>query len=67
MRGAGLAQFTIRLANPSFDHLPRLQRQFATEADAPPRHLDALAAWRALRLNLAASDVAEAVLIEEDA
>ena len=57
---------TIRRANPSFDHLPSLRRQLATEAETARRDPDALASWRALRLNGGASDTAESVLIEAD-
>ena len=57
---------TIRRANPSLAHLPSLQRQLATEAETARRDPDALASWRALRLNGGASDTAESVLIEAD-
>ena len=57
---------TIRRANPSLAHLPSLQRQLAAEAETARRDPDALASWRALRLNGGASDTAEAVLIEAD-
>ena len=57
---------TIRRANPSAAHLPSLQRQLATEAEAARRDPDALAAWRALRLNAGTDDTSRSVLLDAD-
>ena len=57
---------TIRRANPSAAHLPSLQRQLATEAEAARRDPDALAAWRALRLNGGTDDTERSVLLDAD-
>ena len=57
---------TIRRANPSYDHLPSLQRQLATEAADARRDPDALASWRALRLNQGTHDVSRSVLVDAD-
>ena len=58
---------TLRRANPSFDHLPSLRAQLAEEAVDARRDPDALASWRALRLNQGTSDVARSVLLDADA
>ena len=55
---------TMRRANPSFDHLPSLRAQLAEEAVDARRDPDALASWRALRLNQGTSDVARSVLLD---
>ena len=58
---------TLRRANPSYDHLPSLQAQLAEEAVDARRDPDALASWRALRLNQGTDDVSRAVLLDADA
>ena len=58
---------TLRRANPSYDHLPSLRAQLAEEAIDARRDPDALAAWRALRLNQGTDDVSRAVLLDADA
>ena len=55
---------TMRRANPSFDHLPSLRAQLAEEAVDARRDPDALASWRALRLNLGTDDTARSVLLD---
>ena len=57
---------TIRRANPSYDHLPSLQRQLAAEVEAARRDPDALASWRALRLNGGTDDTEVSVLLDAD-
>ena len=57
---------TIRRANPSFDHLPSLRDQLAAEVVDARRDPDALASWRALRLNQGTADVSRAVLVDAD-
>ena len=57
---------TIRRANPSYDHLPSLQRQLAAEVEAARRDPDALASWRALRLNGGTDDTEVSVLVDAD-
>ena len=58
---------TLRRANPSYDHLPSLRAQLAEEAVDARRDPDALAAWRALRLNQGTDDVSRSVLLDADA
>ena len=58
---------TLRRANPSYDHLPSLRAQLAEEAIDARRDPDALASWRALRLNQGTDDVSRAVLLDVDA
>ena len=58
---------TLRRANPSYDHLPSLRAQLAEEAVDARRDPDALASWRALRLNQGTSDVARSVLLDAEA
>ena len=55
---------TLRRANPSYDHLPSLRAQLAEEAVDARRDPDALASWRALRLNLGTDDTARSVLLD---
>lgn len=57
---------SIRKANPSYDHLPSLRAQIAEEAEEAKRDPDALASFRALRLNQGTDDVARSVLIDGD-
>ena len=57
---------TWRRANPSLDHLPSLLAQLRAEAVDARRDPDALAAFRALRLNGGTSDVARTVLLDAD-
>ena len=58
---------TLRRANPSYDHLPSLRAQLAEEAVDARRDPDALASWRASRLNQGTDDVSRAVLLDVDA
>lgn len=55
---------SLRRANPSYDHLPSLREQLAEEIPDARRDPDALASWRALRLNQGTSDVSRAVLVD---
>ena len=55
---------TWRRANPSLDHLPSLLAQLRTEAVDARRDPDALASFRALRLNQGTADVARSVLLD---
>ena len=57
---------TWRRANPSLDHLPSLLAQLRTEADDARRDPDALASFKALRLNLGTADVARSTLLESE-
>ena len=53
-----------RRANPSLDHLPSLLAKIVAEAAEAKRDPDALASFRALRLNQGTADVSRAVLID---
>ena len=55
---------TWRRANPSLDHMPELERRIRLEAAAARKDPVLLPSFRALRLNLGTSDVAEAMLLE---
>ena len=55
---------TVRRANPSYDHLPSLRAQIDEEAVDAKRDPDALASWKALRLNLGTADVSRSLLLE---
>ena len=55
---------TWALANPSLDHMPDLEAAIRTEARHAKTDPSVLHEFRALRLNLGTSEVAEAVLIE---
>ena len=57
---------TWRRANPSLEHLPSLLAQLREEAATAKRDPDALASFRALRLNLGTSDTARSVLLDSD-
>ena len=57
---------TWRRANPSLDHLPSLLAQLRTEAVDARRDPDALASFKALRLNLGTADVARSSLLEAE-
>ena len=57
---------TWRRANPSLGHLPSLLAQLRTEAADARRDPDALASFKALRLNQGTSDVARSVLLDSD-
>lgn len=57
---------TIRRANPSFDHLPSLRARIRAEAADAKIDPDALASYKALRLNQGVSDVARSVLLDGD-
>ena len=58
---------TIRRANPSVDHLPSLKARIQAEATEARLDPDALASYKALRLNLGTSDTDRAVLLDADA
>ena len=58
---------TIRRANPSVDHLPSLKARIYEEMRDARNDPDALAGYRALRLNQGVSDVDRAVLLDADA
>ena len=55
---------TWRRANPSLDHLPSLLGKLIEEAADAKRDPDALASFRALRLNQGTDDTSRAVLID---
>ena len=54
---------TIRKANPSLDHLPSLKARILEEREEARHDPDALASFKALRLNMRVSDVDRAVLL----
>ena len=58
---------TIRRANPSHDHLPSLAARIQAEIVDARRDPDALASYKALRLNMGVADVDRAVLIDSAA
>ena len=55
---------TWRRANPSFDHMPDLQRAIADEAALAKLNESELAQFDALRLNLGTSDVTQSSLLD---
>ena len=55
---------TIRKANPSYDHLPSLRKRIAIEAREADGNPDALASFKALRLNMGTADVDERPVLE---
>ena len=55
---------SIRRANPSLDFLPSLKARILAERDEAKTDPDALAAFRALRLNQGTSDVTRSVLVD---
>ena len=55
---------TWRRANPSLDHLPSLRAEIAEEARAARTDPDALAGFRALRLNQGTEDVTVSTLLD---
>lgn len=57
---------SIRAANPSLDHLPSLKARILAEITDARRDPDALASFRALRLNQGTSDVARSVLVDAE-
>ena len=57
---------TLRKANPSIDHLPSLKARIYTEMADAKIDPDALAGYKALRLNLGVSDVSRSVLVDAD-
>lgn len=56
----------IRAANPSYDYLPSLRAQIAAEIADAKRDPDALASFRALRLNQGCDDVSRSVLVDAE-
>ena len=58
---------TIRKANPSVEHLPSLKERIYEEIKDARIDPDALASYRALRLNQGVSDVSRAVLLDAGA
>lgn len=57
---------TIRKANPSWDHLPSLRDRIKQEIAEARMDPDALASFKALRLNLGTADIVEQVLLDPD-
>lgn len=57
---------TWKRANPGLDHLPDLEATIREEAQDARRDPDALASFRALRLNQGVDDVQRAVLLDAD-
>ncbi len=57
---------TWKRANPSLDHLPSLEAQLRTEVKDARRDPDALAGFRALRLNLGTADTAGSYLLDAE-
>ena len=55
---------TIRRANPSVDHLPSLKARIQAEIVDARNDPDALASFKALRLNLGVADIDRAVLLD---
>lgn len=55
---------TWRRANPSLDHLPALEAQIKSEAEAAKRDPALLPSFEALRLNLGTADVEVQVLVD---
>ena len=55
---------TWRKANPSLDHLPALEAQIRSEAEAAKRDPALLPSFEALRLNLGTSDTEVSVLVD---
>ena len=58
---------TIRRANPSVDHLPSLKARILAEIVDARRDPDALASFKALRLNMGVADTDRQVLIDSAA
>ena len=58
---------TTRRANPSLDHLPSLRDRIAQEIEDARNDPDALASFKALRLNLGLANIDRAVLLDADA
>ena len=57
---------TWKRANPGLDHLPDLEDAIREEAEDAKRDPDALASFRALRLNQGVDDVQRSVLLDAD-
>ena len=55
---------TWKRANPSLDIMPALEERLRVEAEEARRDPEALASFRALRLNLGTADTVEAVLLD---
>ena len=64
MKAAPFRARTWQTANPSLNHLPSLKAQIASEVADARRDPDAMAAFRALRLNMGTADVARSVLLD---
>ena len=58
---------TIRRANPSLDHLPSLKARIQAEIVDARNDPDALASFKALRLNLGVADIDRSVLLDAGA
>ena len=59
-------QRTIKRANPSADHLPSLRARIIEEQTEARRDPDALASYKALRLNMGTADISRSVLIDSE-
>ena len=57
---------TIRKANPSWDHFPSLRARIHQEIADARRDPDALASFKALRLNLGTAETEVAVIVDAD-
>ena len=57
---------TIKRANPSWDALPSLRVRLLQEREEARVSPDALASWRALRLNMAEPDTYRALILSAD-
>ena len=57
---------TLRRANPSWNHLPSLRARIRQEIADAKIDPDALASFKALRLNMGTSDVARSVLLDAE-
>ena len=55
---------TWKRANPSWAHLPSLQKRIRQEAMDAKKDPDAMAAFKSLRLNMGVSEIVEAMLID---
>ena len=57
---------TVRRANPSADHLPSLMARIYEEQSEARIDPDALASYKALRLNMGVADTARSVLVDSE-
>ena len=59
-------QKTWHRANPSLKHLPSLMKRIRSEAKDAKMDADAMASFRALRLNMGTSEIVESMLLDPD-